>query len=40
MFKPSWINYEDQNTLLQWTYDLDTTTSEFKNKTNEKEYSG
>ena len=31
-------NYEDQNTSLQWTYNLNTTTFTFKNKINEKEY--
>jgi len=40
MSKAFWINYEDQNTLLQWTYDSDTTTFIFENKIDEKEHSG
>jgi len=31
-------NYEDQNTSLQWTYNLNTTTFAFENKINRKEY--
>ena len=38
MFKLFWTNYVDQNTSLQWTYDLDTT-SAFVNKTDRKEHS-
>jgi len=40
MFKPFWTNFEDQNTSPQWTYNSDTTTSEFENKINGKEHSG
>jgi len=40
MFKVFWTNYEDQNTSLQWTYDLDTTTFIFENKIDGKEHSG
>jgi len=40
MFKTFWINHEDQNTSLQWTYNLDTTTFVFKNKIDGKEHLG
>jgi len=40
MSKVFWTNYKDQNTSLQWTYDLDTTTFVFKSKTDGKEHSG
>jgi len=38
--KVFWTNYKDQNTSLQWTYDLDTTTFVFESKTDGKEHSG
>jgi len=39
-FKAFWINYKDQNTSPQWTYDLDTTTFVFENKIDGKEHLG
>jgi len=40
MFKTFWINYKDQNTSLQWMYNLNTTTFVFENKIDGKEHSG